>query len=288
MIKSMTGFARQNLVDEKCEYELELRSVNHKYLDINIKLPKSLNYLEESIKKQVASKIKRGKIDVCVLYNNKSLENTKIIIQSNLVKKYMEEIQKIANQEIDIMEILKFPNTIETKVIEDEEKNKANIKQITVSAVEKLVDMKLAEGKYISEDLVIRLKEIENEILKIELISKNIILAYSTKLQNRIKELLNTEVIDYSRIAQEAIIFADKSSIEEEIIRMKSHILQLKNELISTLDIPIGKKMDFIIQEMNREVNTIGSKANCLEITQSVIIMKSEIENMREQIQNVE
>ena len=275
MIKSMTGFARENILDGKLEYELDIRSVNHKYLDINIKLPKTLQHLEEYIKKEISNKIKRGKIDVYVSYNNRSEENIQIIIKKELVKQYIDEISKISNSEVDVMEILKFPNTMDTRVIEDEEKNKENIRNITIKAVEDLIIMKKAEGNNILKDLEQRINIIEDEVLKVQENSNNIIEEYSNKLENRIKELLKTDIIDQNRIAQEVVIFADKSSIEEEIIRLKSHIRQLRDELQSSDENPIGKKMDFIIQEMNREVNTIGSKANCLEITESVIILKS-------------
>ena len=275
MIKSMTGFARENLLDEKLEYELDIRSVNHKYLDINIKLPKTLTYLEDCIKREISSRVKRGKIDVNLLYNNKFEENKQILINEELIKKYINQIKNITNSEVDIMEILKFPDMVEIKIDEDEERNKVNVKKITAKATENLIKMKETEGNHILEDILVRLIEIETEVLKIEKVSQNIINNYASKLENRIKELLKTDSIDQNRIAQEVVIFADKSSIEEEITRMKSHIIQVRNELDNINENPIGKKLDFIIQEMNREVNTIGSKANCLEITKSVITLKS-------------
>ena len=275
MIKSMTGFARENLLDEKLEYELDIRSVNHKYLDINIKLPKTLTYLEDCIKREISSRVKRGKIDVNLLYNNKFEENKQILINEELIKKYINQIKNITNSEVDIMEILKFPDMVEIKIDEDEQRNKVNVKKITAKATENLIKMKETEGNHILEDILVRLIEIETEVLKIEKVSQNIINNYASKLENRIKELLKTDSIDQNRIAQEVVIFADKSSIEEEITRMKSHIIQVRNELDNINENPIGKKLDFIIQEMNREVNTIGSKANCLEITKSVITLKS-------------
>ena len=292
MIRSMTGYGKSNLSIEQREYQIEIKSVNHRYLDINIKIPKTLSYLEETIKKQISEKIKRGKIDVYVTYENNSQEGKDIKINKELAKIYINQLKELAQEEkissnIEVTEIAKFPDILTIKTDEENEKIKDEIVQVTKEATDKIIEMKNIEGKKIEQDLLARIEKIKNKTEEISKKSTGLIEEYVVKLGKRIKEILKTEEIDKTRLAQEVVIYADKCSIEEEITRLESHIYQFKN-LITGNNETVGKKLDFIIQEMNRETNTIGSKANNLEITNGVIEIKTELEDIREQIQNIE
>lgn len=291
MIKSMTGYGRYTEILNEREYQIEMKSVNHRYLDIAVKIPKSLSFLEEPIKKVISNKIKRGKIDLFFTFENYSQEGKIIKINKEVAKIYIQELKELAKEEklssnIEVTEISKLPDVLNIKADQNDETIQQEAMQIVENALEQLLNMKAIEGRKMADDLLARMNKLENEILKISEKSTGLIEEYVVKLEGRIKEILQTEEIDKSRIAQEVVIYADKTSIEEEITRLKSHISQFKDLLQSNE--AVGKKLDFIIQEMNRETNTIGSKANCLEITNSVIDMKTELENIREQIQNIE
>ncbi len=293
MIRSMTGYGKQSLSIDGREYQIEIKSVNHRYLDINIKMPKTLSYLEDTIKKEISEKIKRGKIDVFITFENNSQEGKNIKINKELAKLYINQLKELAQEEkissnIEVIEIAKFPDILTIKVDEEDEKIKQEIIQTTQEATNKIIEMKNIEGEKISQDLLQRISNIENKIIEISEKSTGLIQEYVVKLEKRIQEILKTEKIDKSRLAQEVVIYADKCSIEEEITRLKSHIYQFKNLISNNENETIGKKLDFIIQEMNRETNTIGSKANNLEITNGVIDIKTELEDIREQIQNIE
>ena len=292
MIRSMTGYGKQSLIVEKREYQVEIKSVNHRYLDINIKLPKSISYLEDTIKKEISAKIKRGKIDVFITFENNSQEGKNITINKELAKLYIEQLKQLAQEEkissnIEAMDIVKLPDVLEIKTDEEDERIQNELIEIVQGAISKIIEMKNVEGSKIEQDLLQRIDKIENKIMEISAKSTGLIEEYVVKLEKRIKEILKTEELDKSRLAQEVVIYADKCSIEEEVTRLKSHIYQFRN-LISNNNETIGKKLDFLIQEMNRETNTIGSKANNLEITNGVIDIKTELEDIREQIQNIE
>ena len=291
MIKSMTGYGRENLSFDKREYQIEIKSVNHRYLDISVKLPRILSYIEETIKKEIASKVKRGKIDVFVTFENNSTEGKQIEINKDLAKIYIEELRDLAKKEnissnIEVTEITKYPDVLTIKNVDDDEKITKEAIEVVKLATDALIEMRKVEGEKIAEDLLKRINEIEVKIEEISKLSTGLIEDYVVKLEGRIKELLKDQKIDKARLAEEVVIYADKCSVEEEITRLKSHISQFKNMLKSNES--CGKKLDFIIQEMNRETNTIGSKANNLDITNRVIDIKTEIENIREQVQNIE
>ena len=293
MIRSMTGYGKQSLSVEGREYQIEIKSVNHRYLDINVKIPKAISYLEETIKKEISNKIKRGKIDVFVSFENNSEEGRKIEINKQLAKLYIEQLKELAQEEkiesnIEVMDIAKIPDVLTIKVDEENSKIKDEIKEVTQGAVTRILDMKNIEGEKISQDLLQRIRNIQSKIVEISAKSTGLIEEYVVKLEKRVKELLKNDEVDKARLAQEVVIYADKCSIEEEITRLKSHIFQFENLISNNQDGAIGKKLDFIIQEMNRETNTIGSKANNLEITNGVIDIKTEIEDIREQVQNIE
>ena len=291
MIKSMTGYGKANQEIDFRKYQVEIKSVNHRYLDISVRLPRELNYLEDYIKKAISAKIKRGKIDAFITFENNSKEGKEIKINTQLAKNYIAELRKLANEEnlltdIQVTEIAKYPDVLSIQENQDDEKIKFELLKVVEEATDNLIDMRKAEGEKIAEDLNKRLDIIQEKINELDKFSTGLIEEYVVKLEERIKQILKEQEIDKNRLAQEVVIYADKCSIQEEITRLNSHIAQFKNILQS--DEAVGKKIDFIIQEMNRETNTIGSKSNSLDVTNGVIDMKTEIENLREQVQNIE
>lgn len=291
MIKSMTGYGRANTSKNDREYQIEMKSVNHRYLDINVKMPRQLSYLEDVIKKQVSSRVKRGKIDIFITFNNNSLEGRTIKINRELAHAYIEELKKLSKNEdilsdIQVTEISKYPDVLNIQNDQDDDIIKEEVIETLEYSIDSFVNMRQVEGSKIAEDLKERLNIIQIKVDEISKLSTGLIEEYVVKLETRIKEILKDQEIDQQRLAQEVVIYADKCSVEEEITRLNSHILQFNNLLNS--DEAVGKKLDFIVQEMNRETNTIGSKANNLDITNRVIDLKTEIENIREQIQNIE
>ena len=291
MIKSMTGYGRANLSKDLREYQIEIKSVNHRYLDVSIKMPRQISYLEETIKREIAAKVKRGKIDVFVTFENNSLEGKEIKINMELAEAYINELKKLAEKEniladIQVTDISKYPEVLNIQNNQDDETIKKEVLETVKIATDSLVQMRQIEGQKIAEDLLLRLDKIQLKVNEISKLSTGLIEEYVVKLEERIKQILKDQEIDPSRLAQEVVIYADKCSIQEEVTRLNSHISQFKMLLNSNE--AIGKKLDFIIQEMNRETNTIGSKANNLEITNDVIDLKTEIENIREQVQNIE
>ena len=291
MIKSMTGYGRANLSENEREYQIEIKSVNHRYLDISVKMPRQLSYLEDTIKKEISNKVKRGKIDVFITFNNNSLEGRSIKLNTELAKAYIDELKKLAEKEdilsdIQVTDISKYPDVLNIQNNQDDDVIKEEVIKVIKIATDNFVQMRQIEGKKISEDLELRLDKITEKVIEVSKLSTGLIEEYVVKLEARIKEILKNQEIDQARLAQEVVIYADKCSVEEEITRLNSHIMQFKNLLNS--DEAVGKKLDFIVQEMNRETNTIGSKANNLDITNIVIDLKTEIENIREQIQNIE
>ncbi len=291
-MKSMTGFGRAKLEKNNRSYCVEIKSVNHKYNDISIKLPKSLSYLEEKIKKEILKCVSRGKIDVNVSFENYSDEGKQIVINRELVKRYIEEFNKLAEEnntlqkEINIADIIKLPDVVALKNVDDEEIIEKELLEAVEQAISNFMQMKVNEGNKIQEDLQVRIEKINDEVEKITQYSTRLIEEYVVKLNERIKKILKTDIIDEQRLAMETVIYADKCSIQEEITRLKSHIYQFK-ELIKEEN-SVGKKVDFLLQEMNREINTVGSKSGSLDITDIVINIKTELEDIREQIQNIE
>ena len=291
MIKSMTGYGKSNLSINSREYQVEIKTVNHKYIDTNIRMPRIISYLEEDVRKLIASKIKRGKVDISISFENYSSDGNDIRINTELAKMYIENLKKLAEEEnissnIEVTEITRLPYVLTIKSNLDEKQIKSELLQVVDEAVNQLINMRQNEGNRISEDIFTKISQIEEKNEEIFKLSTGLIDEYVVKLETRIKEILKTEELDKSRLMQEVVIYADKCSVEEQITRLKSHIGQLRNLIDS--EGPSGKKMDFIIQEMNRETNTIGSKANNLEIVNRVVDIKTILEDIREQIQNIE
>ncbi len=291
MIKSMTGYGKSSLAINLREYQVEMKTVNHKYIDLSIKLPKVISYLEDDIRKIVTSQIKRGKVDIFVNFENYSKEGNNVKINTELAKMYINQLKKLAEAEnlssnIEVTEITKLPDVLTIKNEIDENQIKSELLGVINETIKQVMIMRENEGKKLYEDINHKISLIEGKINEIFQLSTGLIDEYVVKLETRIKEILKTEEIDKSRLMQEVVIYADKCSVEEEITRMRSHITQLRGLLESTE--PTGKKMDFLIQEMNRETNTIGSKANSLEIVDRVVDIKTILEDIREQIQNIE
>ena len=291
MIKSMTGYGKSSLSINLREYQVEVKTVNHKYIDTNIRLPRSISYLEDDIRKLITSKLKRGKVDVLITFENFNKDDNEIKINKELAKMYIDSFKDLAQEEnlstnIDVTEITKLPDVVIVKSNIDEEQIKTELLQVVENAINNLIEMRQSEGIRISDGILDKISQIEEKNEEIFGLSTRLIREYVVKLETRIKEILKTEELDKSRLMQEIVIYADKCSVEEEVTRLRSHISQLR-EIIKSKE-PTGKKMDFLIQEMNRETNTIGSKANNLEITNRVIDIKTILEDIREQVQNIE
>lgn len=292
MIKSMTGFGRGKYENEGREYTVEIKSVNHKYSDISVKLPRQISYLEENVRKEISKKISRGKIDIFITMQDYSEKGKSIKINTEIAKVYISELKKLADEtgianNIEVMDISRFPEVLNISNEENEELYWEELQVALNEALDRFISMREIEGNKIGEDFKTRINRIKEKVSYISGFSAGLVEEYIVKLNTRIKELMKTDVIDENRLAQEIVIFSDKSSIQEELTRLDSHISQFL-DLINNANGPIGKKCDFIIQEMNREVNTIGSKANSMDISKGVIELKTEIEDIREQIQNIE
>lgn len=292
MLKSMTGYGRSKLQLDGKEYTIEIKSVNHRFVDISVKTPRAISYLEDKIKKTVLNSISRGKIDVYITCTNIGSSSEHVKINKELANKYIEQLKEIAETnnlptDFNVADILKFPDILITEGQDiDENAVWKAFEQKLNDAISTFDNMRLQEGIKLCEDVLYRIDNISKNLDIISKESTGLVEKYIVKLNTRIKEILKTDVIDQNRLAQEVVIFSDKCSIEEEITRLQSHIKQFENMVNEAT--AKGKKIDFLLQEMNREINTIASKANCLEITKMVVEIKTELENIREQIQNIE
>ena len=290
-MKSMTGFGRASLESNGKNYIIEIKTVNNKYSDITVKSPKRLSFTEDKIRKQIANRITRGKVEVSVSFFDFSNKSKNVVLNKEIAKEYIKQLREIADENnlsenISVVEIAKLPDILNSIDSDNDEEIASEALQCLNMALDSLIEMRKTEGENIKQDLLVRIERVQKLVDKIAENSKGIVEEYVSKLEKRIKEILKTDVVDENRIAQEAVIYADKTSIEEELTRLNSHIVQFK-ELVNS-DGPVGKKLDFMIQEMNRETNTIGSKAGSGEITKAVIDLKVELEDIREQIQNIE
>jgi uncharacterized protein (TIGR00255 family) len=291
MIKSMTGYGRGKFENEGREYTVEIKTVNHRYNDISIKMPRCLNFLEDTLRQYVGKIISRGKTDIFINMINFSDKGRDIKVDRELAGIYINEIKSLVEtykipDDLTATSIMRLPDMIVLASEEDEELFWQELKQALDSALQNIVNARENEGERLKKDIENRLELIKKNVEQIEKKSSGLLDEYKLKLENRIKELNATNIIDENRLGIEIVLFADKSSICEEITRLKSHIIGLEEMLKA--ETPIGKKLDFLVQEMNREINTIGSKANSLDITKYVVDTKNEIENIREQIQNIE
>lgn len=292
MIKSMTGFGRAMFDDEKRSFLVEMRAVNHRYLDMNIRMPKSLMPLEDRVRKLISRYISRGKIDVFITYRNYAREDTAVRSNHNLAKGYMDILRSLGDEfslkdDISVSLLARFPDVVFT---EEKEENIDEIWNLLEKAVEgasiKLLEMKTVEGESLKTDMLSKAAEIARMVEIVREKDRKVIPLYKERLEKRIGELLDTVPIDESRLALEIALYTDKSSIDEEITRLLSHMEQLEKFLDEKE--PVGRKLDFLAQEMNREANTMASKSVDIEITNIVLLIKNEIEKIREQMQNIE
>lgn len=291
---SMTGYGRATAENTLCSITIEMKSINNRYLDIYVRMPRQIMRLEEKVKDMIKQEIQRGKLDVFVTLILKDGVDKKLTLNRRLAEEYITIAREVENQfslsgGIRTMDLLKFPDVIAVAENEfDEQEILELLNTATRQAVSEMVEMRKKEGQALSKDISARCKILSENILHIESFADTLEEEYQEKLMEKMTVLLQkmSQNIDEQRIIQEATILADRSSITEEIIRFKSHIAQLLDSLEKSE--PIGRKLDFIIQEMNREVNTIGSKSDKIDILDKVVMLKSELEKIREQVQNIE
>ena len=292
MIKSMTGFGRAEEVLNGRDILVEIRSVNHRYYEFSSRIPRAYGYIEEKLKSLLNGRIARGKTEVSVTVS--SVEGKEAVIEVNeaIASGYVDALRK-ANEklgltdDITLSQMMRLPDIFTVrKVQDDEDQVWQDVKNVTEKALDNFVRMRETEGVRMKEDFLFRLENIEKMVSDVEVRSPEVNAAYRDRLYNKIKEVLADKNVDEARLLTEAAIFADKTAVDEETVRLRSHINQFRSML--ELDEPVGRKLDFLIQEFNREANTIGSKAQDAKITKTVVELKSEIEKIREQIQNIE
>ena len=292
MLRSMTGFGRCEITTEEYRISVEMKAVNHRYLDLGIKMPKKFNYFEASIRSLLKQYVQRGKVDLFITYEDYTEEKMALKYNRSLASEYMEYFAKMAEQfhienDITVSDLARYPDVlVMEQVPEDEEHMWAILKGAVEEAASRFVETRVTEGENLKADLLGKLDYMDRLVAEIEERSPKIVAEYRAKLEDKVKELLQGSAIDEARIATEVTIFADKICTDEETVRLKSHIEATRAELLSGGS--VGRKLDFIAQEMNREANTILSKANDLEVSDRAIALKTEIEKVREQIQNIE
>ncbi|MEY8367288.1 YicC/YloC family endoribonuclease [Anaerovoracaceae bacterium 42-11] len=294
MIKSMTGFGRGEYNDGKRSIIVEIKSVNHRYCDISVRMPRRYSFVEDKVKNTVKEKIKRGKVDVSIMVENLTENDVNIKLNGMLAQQYLENLQELQRGfglpgEITLQYVAGLPDVMKAiPDVDDEEEMTRCILAPVKEAAANLETMRSVEGEKLAEDLIMRGEIIKDLVDKIEERAEEVPKVYTEKLRERIKELIgNSIAVPEDRILVEAAIFADKCSIAEELTRLNSHMEQMK-EIIEKSSQPDGKKLDFLVQEMNREANTIGSKANDITVTNLMLQVKAEIEKIREQVQNIE
>ncbi|HZK34962.1 MAG TPA: YicC/YloC family endoribonuclease [Bacillota bacterium] len=292
MVLSMTGFGRGKSQDENREISIELKTINHRYLDINLRMSRSLSFLEENIRKALQASLTRGRVEIYLNYVNNTTDKTSVVLNETLAKSYIDSLSSLAenfglSKNIDLS-ILAGIDDIFT-VTESEEDtdllSKLSLEALN-EALTALGHMREKEGSFLVEDILKRTSKIEDMLNEIDKRSPLVVEEYRNKLEARLTELLKSTELEENRFNTEVAYYADRSNITEEIIRLRSHLSQLR--LTMEQGGPIGRKLDFIVQEMNRETNTIGSKSGDIQITNNVVEIKSEIEKIREQIQNIE
>lgn len=292
MIKSMTGFGRSEKVTEANKIVVEMKAVNHRYCDLSIKIPKKLNYFEAAIRGVLKEYVERGKVDVYITYEDYADASFFVAYNEKIAREYMENLEKISEEfgiehTINAYQLSKYPDvfTLESQPVNEEEIWESLV-DVLREACERFVKTREEEGERLFTDLMQKLEEMQKTVSFIEERSPQIVAEYRTKLEERVKEFLENSAIEESRIMAEVALYADKVCVDEEIVRLKSHITSMMDNLREGGS--IGRKLDFIAQEMNREANTILSKINNLEISNRAIDLKTEIEKIREQIQNIE
>lgn len=293
MIKSMTGFGRCEVTEGERRFTVEMKGVNHRYLDANIRMPKKLNFFETSIRNLLKQSVQRGKVDIFITYEDMSESQVSLKYNESLAKEYLtyfKQMQETFSLENDIRvsALSRYPEvlTMEEQAIDEDELWKG-LKKALDGAIRQFVETRTMEGENLKTDLIQKLDGMLELVDYVEERTPQIVAEYREKLETKVKELLEDTQIEESRIAAEVVIFADKICTDEEVVRLRSHVVHMKETLQSDEN-GIGRKLDFIAQEMNREANTILSKANDLKVSNVGIELKTEIEKVREQIQNIE
>lgn len=292
MLKSMTGYGRVKVENDLREITVELRSVNHRYLDLNIKVPRIYGYLEEMVSKQAQAAIARGKVDIFVSVRAKEGADIRVSPNMAVIQGYVDAIKKVSktyglSDEATALSLLRLPDAMEqSKEEADADQLKAEVSAVLDQALTEYNAMREKEGARLVEDVTYRAGLIAQSVDFVEQRSPDCVEEYRQRIAARMTEILDGTELAQQRILQEAALYADKVNVTEEIVRLRSHLAQLETMLKSP--VAIGRKLDFLVQEMNRETNTIGSKANDFQIAKTVVDMKAEIEKIREQIQNLE
>ena len=292
MIKSMTGFGRSEVVTDERKITIELKSVNHRYLDLSIKMPKKLSFLEGSIRNLMKTYIQRGKVDVYITYEDYTINNGTLKYNKELAAEYIACLKQMQQDfdldyDIKVSTLSRYPDilTMEEQSV-DEEELWSILEPPVREACEKFVQTRTQEGHNLEKDLLEKLDGLDKKVTRIEERSPEVVNAYRTKLEAKVSELLEDTQIDDNRIAAEVTLYADKIAVDEEIVRLQSHISSMTDVLES--DESIGRKLDFMAQEMNREANTILSKSSDVNLADHAIELKTNVEKVREQIQNIE
>lgn len=292
MIKSMTGFGRCEIAENNRKFTVEMKSVNHRYLDVNIKMPKKLNFFESAIRSELKTYISRGKVDVFITYEDFSENTSTVRYNKEVAQEYLKYLRQMAedfglDDDVRVSTLSKFPEVfaMEDQNIDEEELWK-ELQKAVRGAAEMFVETRITEGEHLREDLFGKLDGMLELVDFITERSPKVVAEYRQRLEEKVKELVADASVDETRLLTEVTIFADKVCVDEELVRLKSHIETTKKTLLEGGS--IGRKLDFIAQEMNREANTTLSKSNDLEISNCAIELKTEIEKVREQIQNIE
>ncbi len=292
MIKSMTGFGRCEISDVHCKFTVEIKAVNHRYLDINLKMPKKFSFFESSIRTVLKNYIQRGKVDIFITYEDFTENNVCIKYNKEVAEEYVKYLAQMAEDfslenDIRVSALSRYPEvlTLEEQTVDEEELWK-NLEKAVKGAAEEFVEARITEGENLKNDLLTKIDGMLSHVDFITERSPQIVAAYHTKLEDKVKELLDDAQIDENRILTEVTLFADKICVDEEIVRLRSHIEHTKLTLKDGGS--VGRKLDFIAQELNREANTILSKSNDIITSNRAIDLKTEIEKIREQIQNIE
>lgn len=292
MILSMTGFGRAEAVLNGRDITVELRSVNSRYFEYSSRIPRSCNFMDAKLKKLLNEQIGRGKVELSLTIQTVDAADTMVDVNLELARSYQQAMEALSTElgvknDVTAGMLARFPDVLQTRRADtDEEALWADVSQVCAAALEKFIAMRAAEGEKMKADVLNRLAFIEDAVTRIEALSAGRVSAYTQRLTEKLNKLLEDRGIDEARILTEAAIFADKTAVDEETVRLRSHIGQYRAML--ELDEPVGRKLDFLTQELNRETNTIGSKCQELDITRIVVDVKGEIEKIREQIQNIE
>lgn len=291
-VYSMTGFGRGEVANQQRQIQVELKSVNHRYLDVSVRMPRALSFLEDALRKQLATRFARGHLDVYISLKTTGNTANQVKLDQPLLREYLQAIH-LAKQQFDLADdftlsqAIQLPDVLQCEQApQDEQALLAEVLQAAQLAADRLLEMRASEGERLKQDILSRIQTLGALLEKVRERTPEVSKRIMARLRERIGQLLEQQSIDESRLAMEVALLAERSSITEEIVRLGSHLDQFGENC--SLGVPIGRKLDFLVQEMHREVNTIGSKANDLEITNLVVEMKSEIEKIREQIQNIE